>query len=326
MQTTPAHLYLSKEDRKSLLKKNNWKASYEIVLHWLWITFAFALVHFFPNPITIIISLFILGGKQLACAILMHDAGHRAVFNNKKWNDLIGQWLGAYPIWHNMHSYREYHYRHHVHTGLPEDPDLLLTRGYPTSSKSMMRKFGRDLSGITGIKAFFGLTLMHLGYLQYNLGGKIERHSSPPKNIITFGQRFMYHLSGPLFVNLLLFSILYLIGNPFLYLLWIIAYLTTFQFSLRVRSIAEHSLVKDCTDPFQNTRTTKANTIEKILFAPYHVNYHAEHHMLMAVPSYNLPHMHQLLLKKGFYEKGILSHGYWSIIKAAAQGQKKGKD
>ncbi|MEO1262740.1 MAG: fatty acid desaturase family protein [Bacteroidota bacterium] len=317
MQIVSSAPYLTRDERKLLHQKNDWLACWEILVHWAWIVGAFALVYFFPNIFTILVSLFILGGKQLACAILMHDAGHYAVFKNKKVNDRVGQWLGGYPVFQDVLKYRDYHYRHHVENGTEEDPDLLLTRGYPTSRKSMFRKIFRDLTGQTGIKAFVGLVMMHLGYLKYNLGGRVERVSQKERTWKGFAEVFFQNLSGPILANFILFSLLYWLASPWLYLLWAGAYLTTFQFSLRIRSMAEHSMSVDQLDPYQNTRTTYANSLEKLLFAPYHVNYHAEHHMLMSVPSYNLKKMHQLIKARGYYKKGMLEKNYWNVIKQA---------
>ena len=317
MQIVSATTYLTREERKALHQKNDWRAGMEVLLHWLWIVAAFALVYFWTNVLTIVVAMFILGGKQLACAILMHDAGHYAVFKNKKTNEFIGQWLGAYLIFQDTKKYRTYHYRHHVETGTAEDPDLLLTRGYPTSRKSMFRKIFRDLSGQTGVKALVGLVLMHLGYLEYNLGGQAVKVSQKNRSWGAFFRVFFKNLGKPILANLFLFLLLYYLASPWLYLLWVVAYLTTFQFCLRIRSMAEHSMVDDPADPYQNTRTTYANWLERLLFAPYHVNYHAEHHMLMSVPSYNLPKMHRLLKERGFYEKGVLEKNYWEVIKLA---------
>lgn len=311
--------YLSKEERKALLKKNDTVAIFEILLHWGWIAIAFALVYEWPNVLTLVLALFILGGKQLACAILMHDTSHHAVFSRKPLNDFVGKWLGAYPIFQDMLRYRPYHWQHHIKVGTVEDPDLLLTRGYPTTRASMFRKLFRDLTGQTGIKAFTGLVAIHLGYLAYNLGGKVVRVSQKDRSWGAFFKTFMMRLGGPILANILLLLILSILASPYLYLLWIAAYLTTFQFSLRIRSMAEHSMVEDQTDPLRNTRTTYANWLERMLFAPYHVNYHLEHHMLMAVPPYNLPKMHRLLLERGFYEKGLLEKNYWNVFKLAIQ-------
>ncbi len=317
MNLVPAHKYLTKEECKMLLEKNDYKALIEISLHWIWIIFAFLLVYFWTHPFTIIISLFILGGKQLACAILMHDASHKAVLSDSKLNDIVGQYLGAYPIMQNLKNYRGYHMSHHLNTGLDDDPDLLLTRGYPTTRNSMIRKFLRDLTAITGIKVFVAFMMMNLGFLEYSLGGEVVKVSQKGRPMRDYFRSIYKNLAGPIIANLIMFGVLYLLGNAWLYLLWVVAYFTTFQFVLRVRSMAEHSVVEDSKDPYKNTRTTYANFIEKMLFAPYHVNYHAEHHMLMGIPSYNLPKMHQLLKEKGYYQKGVLEENYWNVIKLA---------
>lgn len=319
MHQLPTAPYLTTEERKSLLEMNDFRAFVEVTIHWLWIVIALLLPYFYCHPLTIIMALFILGGKQLACAILLHDASHFSVFKNKKVNDFVGQWLGAYPIFQDMLAYRPYHKIHHLYTGLEEDPDLLLTRGYPTSKKSMMRKFFRDLSGQTGMKAFVGLILMNLGYIEYNLGNNIVRVSQKDRTWEEFFKVMIANLWKPIVANFMIFLPLYLFASGWLYLLWIGAYLTTFQFCIRVRSMAEHSVVEDATDPLLNTRTTYANFIERMLFAPYHVNYHVEHHMLMGVPSYKLPEMHALIKARGFYEKGVLAPNYWSIIQLAVE-------
>ena len=314
--------YLSKEEIKTLLKKSNWKAAFEVFDTWFWIAFAFALAGFFPNVFTIIIALFILGGKQLACAIIMHDASHHALFKTRRQNEVIGNWLGAFPIFHDLTRYRPYHLKHHVTTGTEVDPDLPLTKGYPATKSSISRKFTRDLSGLTGIKANYGLTAMHLGYLQYHLGGMIIKLDQTGRTIVDVAKTGFKNLWGPLASNLIILGILWLCGAPWLYLLWIGAYFTTYNFCLRVRSIAEHSVVPNQLDNHTNSRTTYANFIERMLFAPHYVNYHAEHHMLMTVPPYNLRTMHAMIKERGFFEKGVLEPNYLRIVKLAASGKK----
>lgn len=311
------HQYLSSEEIKAVMQKSNWKAALEIADTWLWIAFAFALVAVWPNPITVIISLFIIGGKQLACAIILHDCSHDSMFTSRRANRIIGNWFGAYPILHDVDKYKPYHTQHHLNTGLDEDPDLPLTTGYPTTGISMVRKFVRDLFGLSGAKATFAVLLMQMGLLKYALNGKAEWVSLRDKSLGSIITTAVKNLAGPLAANLILFGILYLTGHPLLYLLWIGAMLTTYNFSLRVRSMAEHSMVDERTNPQSNTRTTYANFAEKILFAPHHVNYHAEHHLCMGAPLYNLPMMHRLLLQRGYFEKGQLEYNYRNIVKRA---------
>lgn len=309
-QIPQAANYLSMDERKMLMQHNDAIALFELLLHSAIMLGAFSLIYFYPVIYIIIPALFILGGQQLAYAVLMHDSSHHSVFSNKRVNDFVGTWFG-YLLFNKMQSYRPYHKLHHISTGTVEDPDLLLTRGYPTSKQSMMRKFARDLFGITGIKSSIALFMMSMGFIKYTQAGVVEKTKPNERKINWMG------LLGPVISNLVLFAILAILFDPRIYIFWLIAYFTTFQFCVRVRAMAEHSMVDDTTDPLRNTRTTKANFIERLLFAPYHVNYHLEHHMLMSVPSYNLPKMHQLLLERGFYEKGILANGYWEIITQA---------
>jgi fatty acid desaturase len=158
---------------------------------------------------------------------------------------------------------------------------------------------------------------MQLGVLKYALNGKAEWVSLKDKTAVQVVSSAIKNVAGPLTANLILFLILFAFGQPWLYLLWIGALLTTNNFSLRVRSMAEHSMVEDRANPHKNTRTTYANFFERILFAPHHVNYHAEHHLCMGAPSYNLPLMHRLLLQRGFYTEGTMEKNYINIVKRA---------
>ena len=145
---------------------------------------------------------------------------------------------------------------------------------------------------MTGIKTQRAFIMMELGILKYNLGKKVEwidPAERPPKKMLYNGIK---NLSGPVFVNLLIFGVLWAIGHPSLYLLWFISLFTTFQLFNRIRSIAEHSMVIQSGNPHTNTRTTYANLIERLLVAPHFVNYHAEHHLMMGVPPYNLSLIH----------------------------------
>lgn len=317
-QILNASEFLNLEQRTVLMKTNNWLGIFEIIKTFFWIALAFYIAGWHTHPLTIILAMFILGGKQLACAIIMHDASHYSLFTSKIWNEIVGKFFGAYPIWNDLNRYRPYHVKHHLQTGKETDPDISLTLGYPTSKKSMVRKIIRDLLGITGIKLFLGSIGMHLGLIHYT-SSKDIRYNKTKMGFMNRIKFISQRLTGPLLWNIGLFLLFYFLGKPWLYLLWIGSLWTTFAFSLRIRSIAEHSVVDDSLDPFKNTRTTYAGPLEKILFAPLHVNYHVEHHMMMGVPCYNLPKMHKMLLKSGFYKKGVLEKNYWSVVKLAAQ-------
>lgn len=88
---------LSREDIRDLLELRDWKSWTSIAVNWGLVAAAFALVARWPNPLTVVAALFVIGARQLGLAILMHDAAHRALFRGRRLNDWAGNWLCAFP-------------------------------------------------------------------------------------------------------------------------------------------------------------------------------------------------------------------------------------
>src|SRR5262249_15086676 len=106
-------------------------------------------------------------------------------------------------------------------------------------------------------------------------------------------------------------------GHPLLYLLWIVAWLTSYSLVMRIRSIAEHAMIPDPESDLGNTRTTVARWWERLFLAPNRVNYHLEHHLLMTVPHYTLPRMHRLMRERGLLDRACVERGYWKVLARA---------
>jgi fatty acid desaturase len=295
---------LSKEDIRDLLVMRDWRSWLSVATNWALIAAAFALVVRWPNPLTIVLALFIIGARQLGFAVLMHEAAHRSLFANRRVNDFVGNWLCAFPIWSDLRPYRPYHLQHHAKNWTDEDPDLALANPFPITRASMRRKVWRDLSGQTGLKRFRATIRRDLGLSR----GRVKRNFDA-------GIEAFY---GVLLMNAVLLAILTLAGHPALYLLWIGAWLTSYSLVMRIRSIAEHAMIPDPTDEMNNTRTTIARWWERLLIAPNRVNFHLEHHILPTVPHYNLPRMHRLLRERGVLATACVTTGYQSVLRLAA--------
>jgi fatty acid desaturase len=265
---------------------------------------SFALVAAFPNPLSVVVALAVIGSRQLGLAILMHDAAHRALLKSRFWNDWVGNWLCAYPVWNDVHPYRRYHLQHHAKTWTDEDPDLELANPFPITRASLKRKVWRDLNGQTGWKRLLAILNRDLGRSR----GRARRD---------FGAG-LQALHGVVITNAVIFGLLTLFGHPLLYLLWVGAWFTTYSLVMRIRSIAEHAMVPDIADELKNTRTTLARWWERLLIAPNRVNFHLEHHLLMTVPHYNLPRLHRLLASRGVLEEACVTEGYWNVLALAA--------
>lgn len=302
----------SKEELREILTLDDRKSVATLVVNWGLIFAAFALVGWSANPLTILLALFVLGGRQLGCAIVMHEAAHRSFLSNREWNDRIGNWFGAYPTWSDVLPYRGYHLVHHAKTGTDADPDLGLTKPFPITKSSFRRKVWRDLSGQTGWQQIVATWKRDMG-----LGSRRTQrnHGLKPGEKADVG----WHKLIPVAVsNAVILGVLALFGRPELYLLWPIALLTTYRLALRVRSIAEHAMAGPASNPLRNTRTTLVNALERLFLAPNFVNYHLEHHLLMTVPHYNLPRMHRLLRKRGLLDEALVTEGgYREVIRRA---------
>lgn len=289
---------ISREELAELVAQNQ-RSWISIGLNWAIVFASFALVAVWPNPLTVILALFLIGARQLGFAVLMHEASHRTLLPGRKLNDWVGNWLCAYPIWSDLYPYRPYHLQHHAKTGTAGDPDLGLVKPFPITPASLRRKVWRDLSGQTGRKFFQAAARRTFG--RYREDPDARRAAR-----------------GVVITNLVLLGILAVAGHPWLYLLWIGAWLTTNTLVTRIRAIAEHALTPDREEPFGRTRTTIARWWERLLIAPNRVNYHLEHHLLMTVPHYNLPRMHELLRERGLLERACVTQGYPSVLRQAA--------
>ena len=290
---------LTREEIAPLLAQSDLRSWISIGVDWALVFASFALVAVWPNPLTVIAALFLIGARQLGLAVLMHEASHRTLLRDRRWNDWAGNWLCGYPVWSDLHPYRPYHLQHHAKTGSREDPDLGLITPFPISPSSLRRKVWRDLSGRTGwkfAKASFARTF-----------GRARTNPEARAAAV-----------GVAVTNAVLLAILALLGHPWLYLLWVGAWLTTNTLVTRIRSIAEHALTPDAADPLNNTRTTIARWWERLFVAPNRVNYHLEHHLMMTVPLHKLPRFHALLRERGVLEHACVAYGYAGLLKQAA--------
>ena len=97
----------------------------------------------------------------------------------------------------------------------------------------------------------------------------------------------------------------------------LVAMATWLSLVTRIRNIAVHACTSTGEDPFSHARTTLANPIERAFIAPYWVNYHAEHHLFMYLPCYNLPEAHRLLVEKGLIKRMEVRPSYLGVMKLA---------
>src|SRR5580704_457394 len=289
---------------RSVSRRSDAKALFCIAHAWIIIGAAMALYALWPNPLTFVLAVVLIGNRQLGLAILMHDGAHGVLMGTRAWNDWVSQWLTAFPIFADTLPYRHYHLVHHRSTQQPDDPDLSLSKPFPITRSSLRRKMIRDITGQTGFKQRRAQIRAALGL--------------PEEPFAVRFATFRRKLGGPIAANLALLGLMTAFGKPHYYLMfWLLPLLTWYMVILRIRNIAEHGVVPDNDDVMKSARTTYASWWERATLAPYWVNYHVDHHLMMYVPCYNLPKLHALLLAKGFGPKMEIQPNYVTILKMA---------
>lgn len=306
---------LPREQLRPFLVRSDLAGWRMLAFNWGLILLSFAGVMWRVNPLTVLLALVVLGGRQLGLGILMHEAAHRSLFKSQALNEWVGQWLCAAPMFVELSIYRRYHMTHHIKAGTFDDPDLPNYEHYPVSRASLRRKLLRDLSFRSGLRAFAALMVLYgssgeaaraAGY-SYRSAGSEKNWSA--RQLLTSSWRSVV-------ANAVTLAACVAAGHALVYLLWPVAWLTTYMLFSRIRNAAEHGALPGTREPdiWRNTRTVLAAWWERLTVAPNYVNYHFEHHLAPAVPAHKLPEFHRWLRAQGAYERATLERGYVRVL------------
>jgi fatty acid desaturase len=296
--------FFSSEEWQSLSARSNWVGLVLVAHCWLVIAAAMAIGVIWP--ITIPLAVMLIGNRQLGLFILMHDAAHGALHANRRVNDFVGKWFCGT----DLHAYRAYHLQHHRFVQQTDDPDLILSAPFPISRNSLKRKMIRDLTGQTFFK-------QRLGALTTALKARKPDESLLAVLIVEIKRQPHFYFQNA--VGLLLFSAAGLWWAWVL--MWLLPMMTWLPLITRLRNISEHALVaQNEPDPLRHARTTHANFLERVLIAPYWVNYHCEHHMFTQIACWKLPLAHTILERNNVAHRMELQPGYWAMLRLASAG------
>jgi fatty acid desaturase len=224
--------------------------------------------------------------------ILAHEAAHRLLFTKRAVNDSVGRWLLAYPTYQAMLAYRRAHFAHHRDELGPEEPDLGLYAGYPITRDSWRRKLRRDATGESAFKNF--RSLYHA----------LRRGQTEAMQILA--------------VHVMLLGGAVLLARPLAYVVWILSWSTLWKVSNRLRSIAEHGGMVRSKDRRLTTHVIRQSRIARYWMVPYNTGWHLAHHVDMGVPWYNLPRLHDELVRSGWVTEAIEYPSYRAFWRAAS--------
>jgi len=236
------------------------------------------------HPLAYLAAFVLMGPAFARFAILGHEAAHKLLFTNKRWNDWVGAWIVAY---------RRGHFAHHKDEFGPNEPDMNLYNGYPITAASFRRKLWRDARGTSGWK---------------NLKGLLSALKSTPSRSVALR---ILAMQVPLIAGAVV------VGRWWLYpLLWLGPWLTSWRVINRLRSIAEHGGMQRSKDRRQTTHHVRQTWLARFWIVPLNTGWHLAHHVDMGVPWRNLPRLHAELEAAGWVTPEITYPSYRALWRA----------
>jgi fatty acid desaturase len=207
---------------------------------------------------------------------IMHETAHGHLFPRPNADRAVGM-VAAATILLPWATYRAFHLEHHIHTAGPDDPE-----GEPiTFTSKLQYALLIPLAG-TVFSA-------QLGW--FTLRTVVGR---APKWVRTKSQRRLIVVNAAVMVlatTLLVTGLV--VDAAFTAKVWLVPlaflYLVLFPYVL----LSEHYGGKPDVPVLDNTRTVRSN--RAVQWAFWNNNFHAEHHLVPAVPYDKLPRLHELV-------------------------------
>jgi fatty acid desaturase len=206
---------------------------------------------------------------------ILHETTHGHLFHSRTANRAIGMIAGA-TILLPWATYRAYHLEHHIHTAGPDDPE-----GQPIAITSRLQyALLIPLAGTIFSAQLAWLTLR-------TVAGR------PPKWVRTASQRRLILVNAFVMAATTAAFVAGLIVAPaFIAKVWLLPLAFVYIVLLPFVLLSEHYGGEPDRSPLENTRTVRSNPAVRWAF--WNNNFHAEHHLVPAVPYDKLPRLHQL--------------------------------
>ncbi len=304
-----SHQHISQKELKRFFKLSPLTSTLNLITDYLIIILAIGLSEIFWHPALYILSILVIGARQHGLLIIGHDGLHFLLFKNKTINNWVTDLYCLWPILNTTKIFRISHTYHHNHLHTDKDPELYsknLTNEYdlPKKGWKFIGILLLDLCGFTAIREYF-----FRWALQKRKEKKIE-------------MKFNFQRFELVQYNLLRLTYYLCIGGVFYYfdalhilvLYWIVPFFTWLQVILRLRKIADHTIIEE--DSLLKTGIVTPTLFDKLFILPHNFSYHLEHHLYPSVPFYRLPALHKELMKSETYaDQAHVSNSFWSIFK-----------
>lgn len=289
---------LTREELRRLSTVKPWLACLHVAVEWGLIAATIYLCQRFWHPMLYVFAVALIGSRQHALLVLMHDGVHYRLLRNRRLNDWMSEVILAWPHLVSARQYRKNHFAHHRYLNTQQDPDLIRRKGdpvwvFPQTVPAMAKTLFRDVTGLNAPAML-------------KLAASVAAADSVPIGFLAV--RYGFYAAT-------LAITIYAGAFEAFALYWIVPMFTWLVLIMRLRSIAEHHAIDEPDSAYPLTRTTDATWLERTLLAPKNVNLHIEHHFFPSVPFYRLPELHAILMSKPeFRESAHVTRTYWGVL------------
>lgn len=289
---------LSKDELRDLCQLSVPTGLYAIGFQWIVIIGSIWIALAINDWWAFLLAVIVIGTRQHALAVLMHDASHYLIVRNKTLNDVIASIFLSFPILTSTSRYRTHHGLHHRHVNTELDPDDNNRQIFATR----LDMFVTALKDVTGFNTMTTVgTLNHFG-----ITGPMVKPAGHPDGIGRLEKGLAWTFYGVILLAVIVFGV----WLEFLFF-WVLPLATVLPPILRFRALAEHGGCEDGSD-LTMARTVTPGWLERVLLAPCNVHYHLEHHLYPGIPFYNLPKASDLLHRREVYAaQAHVNDGYF---------------
>lgn len=289
------------------LKRNHYLPSLAILANWMTIAACIWAGEASGHWAVITGAIVIIGARQHALFVMIHEAVHMHISQNKFLNNWISDLFCAFPLLFDTEVYRKNHLAHHRHTNTDQDPDWVRKVGlkewtFPVTKKDIIL-FAPYFLLYKGPKEW--------GYILWRFSGfgEKQRWKTEPG--------FLLFKAAYFGAAIALFFGLGIEKQALLY--WFVPMFFVLPTVGRIRSIAEHFAVS-YSNSHNSTRDVRAGWLEGFLLAPFNVHYHLTHHEYPHIPFYHLPKAHAHLRMSGEFDDAHINEGYlWPFSNSVLQ-------
>lgn len=266
-----------------------WRAVLDIAFDWISILSAVALVVCWSElfaPLAVVL----IGNRQRALGNILHDAGHRNLWRDRRRNDWVARLFIAPLLFASLTRYRETHFKHHMALGdVGSDPDFLI------ASRRAPAPWGLNyLDQVFSLSAWRSSVGGHLFSPQLREASQL------------------YILGWWVCAVALMWTTAGLTFTTMFLVLWLLARATVFHLITTFREMCDHFGLQPG-GVFSFTRDMACHGFWRRLIHPRNNGYHLTHHLLPAVPYYRLHEAHQLLQRQQvFQDSATVCSSYFS--------------